>query len=61
MKPSIENDEIKTLYQHVKLTEEEINQYGIFKHLLPDELEELKGTVFNLSLLLLKLDAYEPT
>jgi len=61
MKPSIENDEIKTLYQHVKLTEEEINQYEIFKYLLPDEMEELKGTVFNLSLLLLKLDAYEPT
>ena len=61
MNPVNENDEIRTLYQHVKLTEEEIHQHEIFKHLQQEEMEELKGIIFNLSLLLLKLDAYEPT
>jgi hypothetical protein len=61
MKPSYENEQIKTIYQNVKLTDEEIFQHESFKQLNKDQMEDLRKTVFNLSLLLLKLDSNGPT
>jgi hypothetical protein len=61
MKPSYENEQIKTIYQNVKLTDEEIFQHECFKQLNTDQIEDLRKTVFNLSLLLLKLDSNGPT
>lgn len=59
MKPGISNDKIETLYQNVKLTEEEINQNGIFQNLVQEDREGLIDTIFNLSVLLLKMDKNE--
>jgi hypothetical protein len=61
MKPSYENEQIKTIYQNVKLTDEEIFQHESLKQLNTDQIEDLRKTVFNLSLLLLKLDSNGPT
>ena len=49
MKPSYENEQIKTIYQNVKLTDEEIFQHECFKQLNTDQIEDLRKTVFNLS------------
>jgi len=55
MQTQIEHEETKTLYEIVKLTTEEIQQIEPFNNLGPDQLEKIRQTVFNLSLILLKL------
>lgn len=61
MKFRTENEETKKLFEFAKLTDEEIFKQGSFRNLEPAQILELKETVFNFSLLLLKLDAYGPT
>lgn len=61
MKPGYQNEEIKTIYENLKLTDQEICIHDHFKHLNAEQIEDLKKTVFNLSLLLLKSDAYGST
>lgn len=59
MKPQLENDESTSLYEKVKLTDEEIWNFAAFKNLGPEELDHLRKTIFNLSFLLLKLNTNE--
>jgi hypothetical protein len=61
MTPPIFNNETKQSLENLKLTNEEKQSQKCFAHLSEAELDNLRETIFTLSLLLLKSDSYEST
>lgn len=59
MKIRFEYDERKTLYEKVKLSSEEIRSIAPFSKITEEQLDRLQETVFNLSLVIVKLKANE--